>query len=88
MNIVETEKFGKIEAIKLGYGPLGPPFMSVYLYVVDGLVVDTGQRNMQKAVLDLKTKITVSGRYYRPDSILKNLGIKPERHLQTNGPGG
>ncbi len=53
MNIVEIEKFGEIEAIKLGYGPIGPPFMSVYLYILDGLVIDTGQRNMQKAVLDL-----------------------------------
>jgi len=53
MNIVETIKFGEIEAIKLGYGPIGPPFMSVYLYLLDGLVIDTGQRNMQKVVLDL-----------------------------------
>ena len=53
MNIVEIEKFGEIEAIKLGYGPLGPPLMSVYLYIVDGLVIDTGQRNMQKDVIKL-----------------------------------
>lgn len=53
MNIVETIKYGEIEAIKLGYGPVGPPFMSVYLYILDGLVIDTGQRNMQKVVGDL-----------------------------------
>ena len=53
MNKVETEQFGDIEAIRLGYGPIGPPFMSVYLYVLDGLVIDTGQRNMQKTVIEL-----------------------------------
>ena len=53
MNIVKTEKLGDIEAIKLGYGPIGRPLMSVYLYVLDGFVIDTGQHNMQKAVIDL-----------------------------------
>jgi glyoxylase-like metal-dependent hydrolase (beta-lactamase superfamily II) len=53
MNIVETQQFGEVEAIKLGYGPIGPPFMSVYLYILDGPVIDTGQRNMQKSVIDL-----------------------------------
>ena len=53
MNIVEIEQFGEIEAIKLGYGPIGPPFMSVYLYILEGLVIDTGQRHMQKTVIEL-----------------------------------
>jgi len=56
MNQVKIEQFGEIEAIKLGYGPIGPPFMSVYLYTVDGLVIDTGQRHMQKSVIDLLDK--------------------------------
>lgn len=53
MNIAETKKFGEIEAIKLGFGPIGPPPMSVYLYILDGLVIDTGQRHMQKTVIEL-----------------------------------
>ena len=53
MNILEIEQFGEVEAIKLGYGPIGRPFMSVYLYILDGLVIDTGQRHMQKTVIDL-----------------------------------
>ena len=53
MNIVEIEQFGEIEAIKLGYGPIGQPFMTVYLYILDGLVIDTGQRHMQKSVIEL-----------------------------------
>lgn len=46
MNIVKTEHFNQVEMIRLGYGPIGPPIMSVFLYVVDGLVIDTGQRHM------------------------------------------
>ena len=53
MNIVETQKIGDVEAIRLGYGPVGRPFMSVYLYVLEGLVIDTGQSNMRKFVVDL-----------------------------------
>jgi len=56
MNIVEIEQFGEVEAIKLGYGPIGRPFMSVYLYILDGLVIDTGQHHMQKAVMQLLDK--------------------------------
>jgi len=53
MNIVKIEQFGEIEAIKLGYGPIGPPFMSVYVYILDGMVIDTGQRHMQKTAVEL-----------------------------------
>ena len=53
MNIVETHQFGEVEAIRLGYGPIGRPLMSVYFYVLDGLVIDTGQRNMQKSAIAL-----------------------------------
>ena len=53
MNIVEIKQFGEVEAIKLGYGPIGRPFMSVYLYILDGLVIDTGQRHMQKTLLEM-----------------------------------
>ena len=53
MNLVKKTAFGEVEAIRVGFGPIGPPWMSVYLYVVAGLVIDTGQRNMQKVVLEL-----------------------------------
>jgi glyoxylase-like metal-dependent hydrolase (beta-lactamase superfamily II) len=43
--------------IRLGYGTIGPPLMSVFMYVVDGLVIDTGQHHMQKYVIEqLKDK--------------------------------
>ena len=53
MNLVKKTAFGEVEAIRLGFGPIGPPLMSVFLYIVDGLVIDTGQRNMQKVVVEL-----------------------------------
>ena len=53
MNLIKKTVFEKVEAIQLGYGPVGPPLMTVFMYVVDGLVIDTGQRNMQKVVVEL-----------------------------------
>lgn len=50
MNIVKTDYFGDVEGIRLGYGPIGPPLMSVFMYIVDGLVIDTGQHHMAKAL--------------------------------------
>ena len=53
MNIIKTDYFGDVESIRLGYGPIGPPLMSVFMYVVDSLVIDTGQSHMAKALLEL-----------------------------------
>lgn len=53
MNIVNVEHFDEVEMIRLGYGPIGPPFMSVFLYVVDGMLIDTGQHHMARAVAGL-----------------------------------
>lgn len=51
MNIVQREYLGEVEAYKLGFGPIGPPLMSVYMYWVDGILIDTGQHHMQRAVV-------------------------------------
>ncbi len=53
MNIIKHMRFGDVEAWKLGFGPVGPPIMSVHMYLVDGLLIDTGQRNMRKHVMRL-----------------------------------
>jgi len=53
MNIAEVEQIGEVEAIKLGYSPVGPPLMSVYMYIIDGLLIDTGQGHMRKRVIQL-----------------------------------
>jgi len=35
----------------MGYSPVGAPLMSVYFYYLDGLLIDTGQRHMQREAL-------------------------------------
>jgi glyoxylase-like metal-dependent hydrolase (beta-lactamase superfamily II) len=51
MNIKGKHLFGEVEAYKFGFGPFGPPLMSVYLYYLDGLVIDTAQSHMEKHVI-------------------------------------
>jgi glyoxylase-like metal-dependent hydrolase (beta-lactamase superfamily II) len=63
MHIIQSRQFGEVLAFQFGFGPIGKPLMSVYVYFVDGLIIDTGQRNMQKYVLE-------SFRNLRPTSIL------------------
>ena len=52
MHIVNHRQFGEIDAYEFGYGPVGRPLMSVYVYVLDGVIVDTGQSNMRKYILE------------------------------------
>lgn len=35
----------------MGYSPIGAPLMRVYFYHLDGLLIDTGQRHMQRHAL-------------------------------------
>jgi len=53
MNIVARTRFGEVETYQLGFGPVGPPLMSVHMYRVDGILIDSGQRHMQAAVVEL-----------------------------------
>ena len=39
--------------IRLGYSPIGRPIMSVHMYVVDGLVIDTGLHHLARSVQQL-----------------------------------
>jgi glyoxylase-like metal-dependent hydrolase (beta-lactamase superfamily II) len=50
MNIVREKCWGPVRSLKTGYGPLGKPLMTVYLFQIDDLLVDTGQSNMQQSV--------------------------------------
>lgn len=56
MNIVKTDYFDQVEMIQLGYGPIGSPLMSVLFYVVDGLVIDSGQSHMAGVIAGLLEK--------------------------------
>jgi len=53
MKIVKKIKFGPVTAYQLGYSPLGPPLMSVHMYVVDSVVIDTAQHHMRAEVIGM-----------------------------------
>ena len=53
MNVIETDQFEEVEMIRLGYSPIGSPLMSVLMYIADGLVIDSGQHHLAKAVRGL-----------------------------------
>ncbi len=55
MHILREHLFGngRVRGFELGYGPLGKPFMNVFFYLVDGVLIDTGQSNMRRTFLEL-----------------------------------
>jgi glyoxylase-like metal-dependent hydrolase (beta-lactamase superfamily II) len=53
MKIIKTDHFQEVEMIRLGYSPIGRPIMSVYMYFVDGLVIDTGLHHLARSVQQL-----------------------------------
>lgn len=50
MNTDIVEDFGIVKGFSLGYGPLGAPMMNVHLYWLKGVLIDSAQRNMRRAV--------------------------------------
>lgn len=51
MRFVKQSQHGPVQAFQMGYSPVGPPLMSVHFYYLDGLLIDTGQRHMQREAL-------------------------------------
>jgi len=49
MHFVKLHRFGEIEALELGYGPHWKPPLTVHLYRVGDLMIDSGQRHMARA---------------------------------------
>jgi glyoxylase-like metal-dependent hydrolase (beta-lactamase superfamily II) len=52
LHLMKKKSFGPVQAVELGYSPIGPPIMSVYFYYLNGLLIDTGQHHMQRHALD------------------------------------
>ena len=53
MKICRKKNYGPVTAFQLGSSPVGPPLMSVHMYVVDAVVIDTAQRNMRHEVIGM-----------------------------------
>jgi glyoxylase-like metal-dependent hydrolase (beta-lactamase superfamily II) len=88
MNIVKQYTFGEVEAFRLGFSPVGPPLMSVFFYIADGMVIDTGQRNMQKYVLELlkdKNPAQVLLTHHHEDHSGNAAAINRVRHIPVRG---
>jgi glyoxylase-like metal-dependent hydrolase (beta-lactamase superfamily II) len=59
MNICRKKDFGPVTAYQLGFSPIGPPLMSVHMYVVDTVLIDTAQYNMHADVMSMLKDHTV-----------------------------
>ena len=59
MRITERFDYEEIQGFKFGYSPIGKPSLFAIIYYVDGLLIDTGQRSMQKAILEKTSDLPV-----------------------------
>ena len=60
MNIAKEKRFGDVTAFKLGFGPIGSPLMCVHFFLLDGIVIDSAQRNMRRSVLGMLAGNSIS----------------------------
>ena len=51
MKTCQHKRFGPVEALELGFAPVGKPMMTVHLYRIGDFLIDTCQRYMQRRVL-------------------------------------
>jgi glyoxylase-like metal-dependent hydrolase (beta-lactamase superfamily II) len=59
LSAVKTFEYDGIKAFKFGYHPFAKPAMWVYVYYVDGLLIDTGQSRMRNAVIGQTKNLNV-----------------------------
>jgi glyoxylase-like metal-dependent hydrolase (beta-lactamase superfamily II) len=50
MHYIKHHAFGRVQAYELGFSPVGRALQTVYIYIVNDVLVDTGQHHMQKYV--------------------------------------
>lgn len=60
MKIKKKSEFESVSIYRLGWSPVGNPLMTVCLYVLEDIMIDTGQPHMKKEVLEIASdhKIT------------------------------
>ena len=51
MRLVKQRRYGPVQAVQMGYSPVGSPLMTVHFFYLDGLLIDTGQSHMQREAL-------------------------------------
>jgi len=50
MRVEQLLNFDKVKGIKVGYAPFGKPLISVIVYYIDGLLIDSGAYNTRESV--------------------------------------
>jgi len=50
LRIEKKLDFGKVTGMRVGYAPIGKPYMSVIFYYIDGLLIDTGAYNTRASL--------------------------------------
>jgi len=51
VRLVKQRRYGPVQAVQMGYSPVGSPLMSVHFFYLDGLLIDTGQSHMRRETL-------------------------------------
>ena len=63
MKISKSFQYDSIQGFKFGSWPFGRPKLYSHVYFIDGLLIDTGHRNMRKAVLSALSPLSVDQIY-------------------------
>jgi len=85
---ITIKKYGAVEAVELGYGLLRPPVMTVHLFLVDGVCIDTAQRLMRKHVLEIIRERRINQvvlTHYHEDHSGNAAAIRRENHVPVYG---
>jgi glyoxylase-like metal-dependent hydrolase (beta-lactamase superfamily II) len=51
MQYLKHRKFDRVDMYRFGYSPIGKPWLSVYCYLIENILIDTAQTNCQEKVL-------------------------------------
>jgi len=63
MKISESFDYQEVKGFKFGYDPFSQPKLCVYIYYIDGLLIDTGQPKMRKEILEKLNLLQVNQIY-------------------------
>lgn len=56
MQFLKHRKYHDVELFKFGYSIISKPYLSVYCYLIDGVLIDTAQSNCEEKVLETFSK--------------------------------
>jgi glyoxylase-like metal-dependent hydrolase (beta-lactamase superfamily II) len=60
MHLIKEKMFDEVKAFELGWSPAGKPLMTVHLYLLGEICIDTGQSHMAREVIQI-TKANRTG---------------------------